>query len=302
MIRRCVLAHNYRMPDGHDTMKPSNLTRRPAEVHAAGDTIAPTPSPIPCVDTKKIPFLRLATISAETRYRLLLYLTGCFMFSFGANFFIASRLGTDPLDVLALGLKAHLHITIGIAQSGFAALCLIIWGIWNRKRPPLSPLFTFFFCGSLIDVWMWCRIANQFGLSAYPLLLLGVILCGIGSALIIMSGIGIRAMDLVAITMSRETIPSFLALQGHFGDGAIGVRVAPRGPRWNWNVMLPRGCRLVDSTSDVVRRQMVGTAQLWLGYEHEGYCAIAGADGLWSRGLTLHPSENRRRVERACSV
>jgi uncharacterized protein len=143
-----------------------------------------------------------------------LYLAGCVAFSFGANAFIASHLGTDPLDVFSLGLKKHMPMTIGIAQGGFAALCLIVWGIWNRRRPPLSPFFTFFFCGSLIDLWMWSGIANQLRLGPYLLLLLGVMLCGIGSALIIMSGIGIRAMDLVAITMYERLSQPFWLCKG----------------------------------------------------------------------------------------
>src|SRR5438270_7401979 len=130
-----------------------------------------------------------------------IYLSGCVTFSFGAACFIASNLGTDPLDVFSLGVKKHFPVTIGMVQGGFAALCLLLWAAWNRRRPPLSPFFTFFFCGSLIDLWMWTRVASNIGLTPYPLLLAGVFLCGIGSALIIMSGIGIRAMDLVAITM-----------------------------------------------------------------------------------------------------
>ena len=135
-------------------------------------------------------------------------------FSFGANAFIASRLGTDPLDVLCLGLKNHMPMTIGIAQGAFAALCLAVWGIWNRKRPPVSPFFTFFFCGSLIDIWMWSQVAYQLRLRPYGLLVMGVTLCGIGSALIIMSGIGIRAMDLVAITMYERLGQPFWLCKG----------------------------------------------------------------------------------------
>lgn len=162
-----------------------------------------------------------------------LYLLGCVIFSFGAACFIGSKLGTDPLDVFSLGLKSHIPITIGIAQGGFAALCLAVWGVWNRKRPPLSPFFTFFFCGSLIDLWMWGRVALRMGFSPYPLLLLGVLLCGIGSALIIMSGIGIRAMDLVAITMfeklkwpfwlSKGLLEVMLFVSGWLMGGPVGI-------------------------------------------------------------------------------
>lgn len=36
--------------------------------------------------------------------RSLMYVFGCFLFSFGAKFFIDAKLGVDPLDVLVLGI------------------------------------------------------------------------------------------------------------------------------------------------------------------------------------------------------
>ncbi len=149
-----------------------------------------------------------------TAQQYVLYVVGCIVFSLGADCFIGSNLGTDPLDVFALGLKKHTHITVGLAQGGFALLCLMIWGLWNRKYPPLSPFVTFFFCGSLIDLWMWCGVATRVGMGPVFLLLAGVLFCAVGSSLIIMSGIGIRAMDLVAITMYQKLDLPFWLCKG----------------------------------------------------------------------------------------
>ncbi|MFG2129181.1 YitT family protein [Streptomyces sp. NPDC048751] len=131
------------------------------------------------------------------------YLAGCASFSYGASCFIESDLGTDPLDVFALGLLEHLPLTIGIAQALFAALCIAVWAAWNRRRPVISPFVTFFFCGSLIDV---ARAADLAALPVDPavLMVLGSLLCAYGSSLIILGGIGIRAMDLVAISMTEH--------------------------------------------------------------------------------------------------
>lgn len=195
-------------------------------------------------------------ISTFRKDQYALYLAGCFTFAFGANAFIASRLGTDPLDVFALGLKKHIPITIGIAQGGFAALCLLVWSGWNKKFPPLSPFFTFFFCGSLIDIWIWSNIARYLGLGPYGLLILGVILCGIGSALIIMSGIGIRAMDLVAITMTikwrlpfwlcKGILEMMLLISGWLMGGPVGIgTIAFLGVvGWSIQPMMWAGTRL----------------------------------------------------------
>ncbi len=150
-----------------------------------------------------------------------LYLLGCLIFSFGANFFIYSNLGTDPLDVLSLGLVKHVgFMTVGLAQGGFALICLLIWSFWNKKLPLLSPFVTFFLCGTLIDLWMGeklrhgANIASYIPLPPWPLMIAGVALCAYGSSLIIMSGIGIRSMDLVAITMVQKWKTPFWAAKG----------------------------------------------------------------------------------------
>lgn len=142
----------------------------------------------------------------------IIYTLGCVFFSFGANNFIASHLGTDPLDVFALGMMKHLPVTVGIVQGGVAAIMLTIWAVWNKRLPILSPFFTFFFCGTLIDIWMALDASAFLGLSPYPLMSLGVFLCAFGSSFIIMSGIGIRPIDLVAISMMQKwKFPFWLA-------------------------------------------------------------------------------------------
>ncbi len=60
---------------------------------------------------------------------------------------------TQPLDVLNIGLTHRLHITIGIASGAVAIGFLGIRSLWNKRRPPLSPFFTMFLVGNLIDLW-----------------------------------------------------------------------------------------------------------------------------------------------------
>lgn len=144
----------------------------------------------------------------------LLYLAGCLVFSGGAYLFIHSNLGTDPLDVFALGLQEHIPVTVGLSQATVAAICLAVVAAWTRTRPLLSPLFTFFFCGSLIDLLRWSDPATALPLPAPGTLACAVLLCAYGSALIIMSGFGIRAIDLLALTMTSKWRWPFWAAKG----------------------------------------------------------------------------------------
>ncbi|MFE6286669.1 YitT family protein [Streptomyces sp. NPDC057877] len=148
------------------------------------------------------------------RGQLAVYLIGCLLFSGGAACFIHADLGTDPLDVFALGVLEHAPLTIGVVQASVAVVCLTVWAAWNRRRPPLSPFFTFFFCGSLIDALRALDAAGLVPVTPGALMLIGVALCTYGSALIIISGVGIRAMDLVAITMTHRWRLPFWAAKG----------------------------------------------------------------------------------------
>lgn len=162
------------------------------------------------------------------------YLVGCLLFSFGACCFIEAKLGTDPLDVFSLGLQKQFpKVTIGAAQGGFAALMLLIWAVWNKKLPIVSPFITFFLCGTLIDAGRHYTIAARMPYGGYGLMFTGVFVCAYASSYIIMSGIGIRAMDLVAITMVQRwkapfwvwktALESCLLLAGYLLGGPVGV-------------------------------------------------------------------------------
>lgn len=146
--------------------------------------------------------------------RALPYLSGCLLFSWGAYLFIASELGTDPLDTFALGLRQHLPVTVGLAQAAVAIACLSTVTLWTRRRPALSPLLTFFLCGSVIDVLLIADLNHLAPLPAALLLAAGTVCCAYGSALIIMSGFGIRAMDLLAIVMVEHWRWPFWAAKG----------------------------------------------------------------------------------------
>ena len=130
------------------------------------------------------------------------YLVGCVGFSFGVVSFAEAGLGADPLYVFSTGLQKVLHFnSYAIAEGGFAALMLAVWSVWNKRLPILSPFITFVLCGRLIDYGNKHDLASHMPYKEWPLMATAVLLCAYASSLIIMSGIGIRAMDLVAITM-----------------------------------------------------------------------------------------------------
>lgn len=163
----------------------------------------------------------------------LLYPAGCLVFSCGAYLFIHSDLGTDPLDVFSLGLMRHLPVTVGVSQALVAVVCLVVVAGWTRERPLVAPLFTFFFCGSAIDLLRWSDPARALPVPRAGLLACAVLLCAYGSALIIISGFGIRAIDVLALAMNsrwrwpfwtaKGLVEATLMISGFLMGGPLGI-------------------------------------------------------------------------------
>lgn len=143
--------------------------------------------------------------------QIVLYLLGCVLFSIGAKFFIDAKLGTDPLDVLVIGMNGYLHIGMGGCSAIVAVVLLSWWAIWNMQIPPLTPFLTTAMVGYLLDLWNYVHLEHYTD-SAYGsvmMVIAGLFICSYASSLIIMSGIGIRIMDLLAITMVQKWRHSF---------------------------------------------------------------------------------------------
>lgn len=143
--------------------------------------------------------------------QFLMYLAGVAIFSLGAKLFIVSQLGTDPLDVLIISIDQLVKLGMGACSALVSLFFLAWWMLWNRKYPPISPFITTTLTGLLIDLWSFLGLGEYLTvrMSEYAMLAVGLVLCAYASALIIMSGIGIRIMDLVVLTMVAKWRWSF---------------------------------------------------------------------------------------------
>src|SRR4051794_18741716 len=125
--------------------------------------------------------------------RLAWLVAGLFLFSCGIVFFLASRLGLPPWDVLHQGLAKHTPLSFGVANEVVGLLVLVLaWSLGARIGVGtaanalliglfvvlLQPLVT---TDALLGVDLAGRIA---------LLGAGLVLFGVGSALYIGAALG----------------------------------------------------------------------------------------------------------------
>jgi uncharacterized protein len=169
--------------------------------------------------------------------RLAMYLGGCLCFSLGVKLFIDADLGLDPFHAMTIGLVEAVgvpYLQIGFMDGLVTAVLLIVWTIWNRRLPPLTTFITMLLIGLLIDIWNWLAfdISDRVGSRALPLLG-GLVLNAYGAALIIMSGIGIRVVDLLALSLVKHvgtrfylaklSLEASFLLTGFLLGGPVGI-------------------------------------------------------------------------------
>lgn len=169
-----------------------------------------------------------------TPQRAGLYLLGCVMFSLGVKMFIDAGMGTDPLHAMIIGIVGMVDrpmIGIGVVESVLTIGFLAAWMLWNRRLPPLMTFVTMAGVGFLVDFWNMIGLESVTQtLDALPLMVLALLFVSYASALIIMSGIGIRVMDLLAITFVRRLGWSFLKAKLMFEASFVSLALAFGGP------------------------------------------------------------------------
>jgi uncharacterized membrane protein YczE len=170
-----------------------------------------------------------------TKLQFGLYVAGCVLFSLGVKMFIDADLGTDPLHAMIIGIVATVDrpfVGIGLVESLITLGFLAAWMVWNRRLPPLMTFVTMALVGYLIDFWNLIGLEHwtTAWLAPMPLMLAALLIDAYASALIIMSGIGIRVMDLVAITFVTKLGWTFLWAKLLFEVGFVAVAWALSGP------------------------------------------------------------------------
>ena len=144
------------------------------------ETPAETPKP-------RFDLLRLA-------WRLLRVVTGASAMGAGLALMIRARLGAQPWDVLHLALAKLLGVSPGTVIIGVSLLVLLFW--WPLKqRPGLGTVATTFLPGVCCDLVLSIVPTPNDLVPRAALLVSGIAVFSVGTALVIRGGLGPGARD-----------------------------------------------------------------------------------------------------------
>jgi len=168
--------------------------------------------------------------------RLAWLVAGLFLFSCGIVFFLASRLGLPPWDVLHQGIAKHTPLSFGAANEVVGVMVLVLaWSLGARigVGTAANALLIGLFVVLLQPVVATDAIAGIALPGRIALLAVGLVLFGVGSALYIGAALGAGPRDSLMLVGARRTgfrlgwvralIESTVLLAGFALGGHVGV-------------------------------------------------------------------------------
>lgn len=168
--------------------------------------------------------------------RLAWLVAGLFLFSCGIVFFLASRLGLPPWDVLHQGIAKHTPLSFGVANEVVGVIVLALaWSLGSRIG--IGTVANAILIGFFVVLLQPLVASDALTGVALPgriaLLAVGLVLFGVGSAFYIGASLGAGPRDSLMLVGAQRTglrlgwvralIESTVLLAGFALGGHVGV-------------------------------------------------------------------------------
>lgn len=163
-------------------------------------------------------------------------ITGLWLFALGTVMFLRAGLGLSPWDVLADGVRRNSPVTFGQAVI-LIGLVLVLGSLAAGIRPGPGTIANMILIGAFADLMLATGVGA--GLDSGPLwlqalvMLGGIAMTGLGSALYIGAGLGAGPRDSLMIAVatrakirvgaSRAIIEGLALIAGFLLGGVVGI-------------------------------------------------------------------------------
>jgi len=163
-------------------------------------------------------------------------ITGLAFFGFGITLFLRANLGLAPWDIFHKGLSEKFGISIGLVIQGVGLLLLVLW-IPLRQRPGVGTILNAVEIGLVVNLTKpLIGEPDQLVIRAL-MVIAGVLVVGIGSALYIGAGLGSGPRDglmlglskrsiagrQISIRVARTAVELIVMVAGIFLGGTVGI-------------------------------------------------------------------------------
>jgi uncharacterized membrane protein YczE len=163
-------------------------------------------------------------------------ITGLAFFGFGITLFLRANLGLAPWDIFHKGLSEKFDISIGLVIEGVGLLLLLLW-IPLRQRPGVGTILNAIEIGLVVNLTQPIIGEPDQMIIRALMVIAGVIVIGLGSALYIGAGLGSGPRDglmlglskrsiagrQISIRVARTVVEISVMVAGLFLGGSIGI-------------------------------------------------------------------------------
>lgn len=170
--------------------------------------------------------------------KLIVFLFGIALVSFGLALLIRADLGMGSVDALCVGLSQSFGLTTGLWMVLINLIFILICSILNKERFDLKSALSIFILGICLDTWLYLLSIHPTALYAkIGHFALGMLIVGLGVAIYTRPKLAVAPLDKLMFTLSNvlkmriflartliEGIACLLALWAH-GPISIGTLV-----------------------------------------------------------------------------
>lgn len=135
---------------------------------------------------------------------LLVLITGLSLFGFGEALLVITGLGNSPWVVLSEGLTIRTGIDIGATTAIVSVIVLLLW-IPLREKPGLGTLCNIVIIAGVLDISILFLPKVETLAVGIPVVILGVLTVGIGSALYLTCNLGPGPRDGLMTSLHHKT-------------------------------------------------------------------------------------------------
>lgn len=164
--------------------------------------------------------------------RLAIMVFGLFIFSVGLVLNVRANLGLGPWNVFHYGLTLITPLTFGQVSIA-VGFCMIVISLVLGIRPGVATFANMFLVGIFIDLTMpWIPDLYE-PLYQYPVLIGGILIMGIGTAVYIKVGLGAGPRDSFMLGLTtrlgwrvgviRSLIEGTVLVLGYLMGGPVGI-------------------------------------------------------------------------------
>ncbi|RKD73088.1 hypothetical protein ATL39_2291 [Sinobaca qinghaiensis] len=149
--------------------------------------------------------VKLYTKREHLFMRWLIFMIGLVIVSFGIALMIRADLGSAPWDVLHIGLRDQLGLTVGTWSIIIGIIVIVMTSLLQKETPQAGGIVNMLLIGVFIDIFLLLIETPSLLAVQIIMLLAGIIIIGYGIGLYIAPEVGAGPRDSLMIALHERT-------------------------------------------------------------------------------------------------